>query len=407
MASPERDISRDADAVVEAAVQARSWAAARSRSFRQRLATLVSIDTGADSPDGRDQAAGLLAEWAAACGCRTELVPKEAGLHLICRLSGEGSGRIVLLGHHDTVFPAGTAVARPFEVRDEVAYGPGVADMKGGLLVGLQAIEALAQGGRPFASVELHSVPDEEIRTVPFATLDRVRGADVVLVLECGRENGDLVSGRKTGAWIRLTVEGRPAHAGTEPERGRSAVKGLAHEIIRVEALNGQRPGLTVIAGTVTGGTLANVVPECAETMLDVRAPLRADFDWAVAEIARVGSYDGLRVRVEDAGTWPGIEQGPAGIVLLAESRRLAAELGEPLDGQTSGGMSDGCWTADIGIPTLDGFGPVGGDDHSPAEYARLGTVPGRCGLLAGLCEAAGRGLLAAAGNVEGVNAEG
>ena len=109
-------------------------------------------------------------------------------------------------------------------------------------------------------------------------------GADAVLVLECGRENGDFVAGRKTGAWLRLAVEGRPAHAGTEPGLGRSAVIGLCHEVLRLSAARTARgPGLTVIAGTVAGGTIANVVPQHAETIIDVRAPARADFDWAVA----------------------------------------------------------------------------------------------------------------------------
>jgi glutamate carboxypeptidase len=389
------------------AVEARDWATARRRSFVRRLAALVGIDTGCDNPRGRNEAAAMLAGWAGDAGCGCELVETGAGDHLIARLPGEGGARIVLLGHHDTVYPVGTAGARPLRVEGDVAYGPGVADMKGGLLVGLVALEVLARRGRPFGAVELHCVPDEEIRTEPFATLDRVRGADVVLVLECGRENGDLVAGRKTGAWVQLIVDGRAAHAGTEPERGRSAITGLCHEILRCEALNGRRPGLTVIAGTVSGGTIANVVPEHADAMLDVRAPLLADFDWAIAQIGQAGIYDGLSVGVRDAGTWPGIEQGRVGRALLAESRRIAAALGAPLGGQTSGGMSDGCWTAAIGIPTLDGLGPVGGSDHSPAEYARLDSVPVRCGLIAGLCEAIGAGTFAEAETAEGVSDRG
>jgi len=395
-------ISASHDPVLTAAADAREWAAARRCGFEQRLRALVSIDTGPDCRQGRDEAAGLLAEWARQAGCECELIEREAGLHLSARLPGEGTGRVVLLGHHDTVFSAGTAAERPLRVEGDTAYGPGVADMKGGLLVGLAALEALAHGSRRFGEIELHSVPDEEVRTVPFATVESMRGADAVLVLECGRENGDLVSGRKTGAWLRLAVEGRAAHAGTEPECGRSAVSGLCHEVLRCEALNGARPGLTVVAGTVSGGTIANIVPANAEAVLDVRAPRRDDFDWALAEIARTGEYEGLAVRVEDAGTWPGIEQGAHGRVLLAESRRIAARLGMSLGDQISGGMSDGCWTAAIGVATLDGFGPVGGMDHSPAEYARLDSVAVRVGLIVGLCEAIGRGALRAADGPRG-----
>jgi len=393
MASPDPSLEIR-QAASRAAADAAAWAASRAVAFKERLATLVAVDSGADAPEGRDQVADILGGWAAACGCETEIVAHAAGGHLICRLAGSGAGRIVLLGHHDTVFPKGTATTRPMSVRDGLAYGPGVADMKGGLLVALTAMEALAGGSRPFAAVELHSVPDEEVRVVPFATLDRVGGADAVLVLECGRENGDFVSGRKTGAWLRLAVEGHPAHAGTEPERGRSAVLGLCHEVLRLSALDGARPGLTVIAGTVAGGTIANVVPQHAESVIDVRAPARADFDWALREISRPGEYDGLTVSVENDGTWPGIEPTPAGELLLATAVELAREQGLDVGGQTSGGMSDGCWTAAEGVPTLDGLGPVGGHDHSPSEYILLDSVPSRCGIVAGLCTAVGSGLL-------------
>jgi len=396
MASPDPalEIGR---APSQAAADAAAWTASRAATFRERLAAIVAIDTGADAPRGRDEVARILAGWAAAFGCETEIVTRSGGGHLICRLAGNGSGRIVLLGHHDTVFPKGTATARPMTVSGDVAYGPGVADMKGGLLVALTAMEALARGPRPFAAVELHSVPDEEVRVVPFSTLDRVAGAAAVLVLECGRENGDFVSGRKTGAWLRLAVEGSPAHAGTEPGRGRSAVIGLCREVLRLSALDSARPGLTINAGTIAGGTIANVVPEHAESIIDVRAPARADLDWALREISHTGDYDGLTVAVGNDGTWPGIEPNPAGELLLAAAVRLAREQGLDVAGQTSGGMSDGCWTAAVGVPTLDGLGPVGAHDHSPSEYIVLDSAPSRCGIVAGLCTAVGSGLLSPA----------
>lgn len=391
-----RDAGTDAEraAWTTAARDAARWASAQMDEYERRLRALVAIDSGADCPRGRDEVADLLARWAETAGCSVEMVQLEPGRHLVATLPGDGCARIVLLGHHDTVYPAGTAAERPYAASAGVATGPGVADMKGGLLAGLLAMESLARGRRPFARVELHSVPDEEVRTSPFGTIERVVGADAVLVLECGRENGDVVSGRKTGAWLRLSVRGVAAHAGTEPDLGRSAVLGLCHEILRCSALNGGRPGLTVIAGTIGGGTIANVVPAEAEAMLDVRSPRRADFAWAVEQLRHFGRYDGLSVRLDDAGTWPGIEPGVRDRRLLAEAKEIALQLGETIGGQTSGGMSDGCWTADVGVPTLDGLGPVGGRDHSPGEYMVLDSVPSRCGLLAGLCEAIGNGLL-------------
>lgn len=380
-----------------------SWAALHRVEFERRLKTLVNIDSGVDDPAGREQVAALLAGWARGMGCETELVPTPQGSHVDARLEGNGEGRIVLLGHHDTVFQRGVAGTRPFNLHDGRAYGPGVADMKGGLLVGLAAIESLAQGTRPFASVELHSVPDEEVRTEVFAEFDRLRGARGVLVLECGRENGDLVIGRKTAAWVRLRVEGRAAHAGAEPELGRNAVVGLCGEIMRCNDLNGEREGLTLVPGTIAGGTLVNIVPERAEAAIDVRALSSEDLRWAVGKIGTFQLTDGLSGSVEVNRGWPGIEPNSGTKTMFAEVQRLAGDLGMSVGGQTSGGVSDGCWTSEAGTPTLDGLGPVGGCDHSPDEYIVLSSVPERCALIAGLCEAIGGGLLSGLATEGGV----
>jgi len=292
------------------------------------------------------------------------------------------------------VFPRGTAAARPFSRADGRAFGPGVADMKGGLLLALLALEALAEGERPFAALELHSAPDEEIRTTSLPALPLVRGAAAALVFECGRENGDVVVGRKAGAWVRLSATGRPAHAGTEPELGRNAVLALCRELLRGDGLNGGRPGLTVIAGTIAGGTMANVVPEHAEAVVDVRAETSDDLRWALGRLADVASDDGVRVDVAVDGPWPGIEPNAGTATMFAAARSLAAGLGFAVGGQTSGGVSDGCWTSADAVPTIDGLGPVGGLDHSADEYILLDSIAPRCGLAAGLCDAIGRGLL-------------
>jgi glutamate carboxypeptidase len=362
--------------------------------FQERLRHLVGIDTGADNPAGRDEAAATIAEWARLIGCTSELVPGQEGMHVVASLEGGGEARIILLCHHDTVFPVGTAAARPFEVREDRAFGPGVADMKGGIVLALMSMAYLSARARPFASLELHSVPDEEPRGVPFATLDRVRGADAALVLECGRENGDVVVGRKVGCWLRMTASGRSAHAGTHPEEGRSAVLALCREVLRCDEMNDLREGLTVVAGTIAGGTSPNVVPDSAEARFDIRAVNSEDRAWAVTEMANHLPYDGVSLAVEQGDAWPGIEPTPAGDTLFSEARRLGLAVGMTVGGQISGGASDGCFTAQAGIPTLDGLGPVGGFDHSPDEYLLLSSVSGRCGVLAGLIESVGRGLL-------------
>jgi glutamate carboxypeptidase len=384
----------DLAAISTEAVAAQAFAGRRMTSYVDRLRAIVNEDTGADCPQGRERVAAQLAEWAEQAGCECDLLPTEGGSHLVARLPGSGKGRVVLLGHHDTVFERGTAATRPFAEKNGRALGPGVADMKGGLLVGLLALEALARGERRFEAVELHSAPDEEVRTTALPTLDRLRGALAVLVFECGRENGDVVVGRKAGAWVRLSAKGRPAHAGTEPEKGQSAVLGLCRELLRTDALNGRRPGLSVIAGTFSGGSMANVVPERAEAVLDVRAVKADDLAWALDQIAAVSCGSGLEIGIRTDGPWPGIEPNPGTAAMFTVAKRLAAAMGTPIGGQTSGGVSDGCWTADAGVPTLDGLGPIGGRDHSSDEYIRLDSVPMRCGLTVGLCGALSRGAL-------------
>jgi glutamate carboxypeptidase len=356
--------------------------------YVERLRMLVEIDSGHDTRAGRDDVAELLAAWAAAAGLAAETLDRPSGLFVRAVRPGPLPGRLILLGHHDTVYPAGTAADRPLTIRGDSAFGPGTADMKGGLLVALAALEALLAEGRALPTVELHSVPDEEVRKVPFATFDLVRGADAALVFECGRENGDVVAGRRCGAHVRLRVQGRAAHAGTEPERGRNAAVALCHEALRCAALHLARPGLFVTLGTLSAGSLANVVPAEAEAIFDLRAERHEDLDWALAEMGRRAGHDGIDFVLEQVGRWPGIEATPAGNRLLQAAMALGAELGLTLGGQTSGGMSDGCFTAAAGIPTLDGLGPVGGNDHSPGEYIDLASVAPRCGLAAGLIAA-------------------
>lgn len=382
------------DRATDMAFMARRHCERRLPTYLERLAALVDIDTGHDNRRGRDEAALLLAQWATGAGAAVETVDDPAGLFVRATFSGGLPGHVVFLGHHDTVFPMGTCAQYPLRVSEGKAIGPGAADMKGGLLVALAALEALVAAGLPFPTIELHSVPDEEMRTVPFATMDRLHGADAVLVFECGRENGDFVSGRKTGAWVRLASHGRSAHAGTEPHRGRSAVLGLCAEILRCSALHGRRPGLTINAGTLKGGTIPNVVPADAEVVFDVRAELGDDLNWALRQMSACGEHDGLAFDLENLGGWPGIEPTRRGGLLAGAAVELSCRLGRPASCQTTGGMSDGCWTAAAGMPTLDGLGPVGGYDHSADEYIDLQSVSHRCGVAAGMAVMLGDGLL-------------
>jgi glutamate carboxypeptidase len=344
-----------------------------------------------DSPsDGTEQEwiAERVAEWLAPAGCTSRWVPEPDGpaRSMVVTLPGGGGPMVALLGHTDTVFAVGTAAQRPFRREGDRCFGPGVADMKGGVLLAAAAVERLAAASaRPFSEVRLLVCADEETRLRAPAVCAEASGAAAALVFECARENGDLVSERKGAVWRTLRLHGRPAHAGADTHRGRSAVSALAHEIVRIEGLSAGRPEMTSVVTTVQGGDSANTVPGEARATLDIRSSVPEDLVFALAELGRDGSYNGVTGEIEDRGTWPPMPRTPW---LVDLARSLAGELGLEIGEQHSGGVSDGCWTGDEGIPTIDGLGPVGGDDHTPAEWIEIATLKPRIDLAARLVTA-------------------
>ena len=226
-----------------------------SERFLARLRELCGLDSPTHDRAGVDACARLLAGWCDDAGLATELVETPAGLSLVARLERPGQPRTLLVGHHDTVFARGTAAARPLRVDRDRALGPGVADMKGGVLVGLAALEQLAASDAACGTVELHCVPDEEGRDVAPFTLERWRGADACITLECGRASGAIVSARKAGGWITFAANGRAAHSGTSWSEGRSALRAIAIEALRIEReLHGARPEMSCVITELHAG---------------------------------------------------------------------------------------------------------------------------------------------------------
>jgi len=375
-----------------------------ARSLRDRfvdeLRSMVDIDCGSYTPAGVNRIADAMARGFEDEGWRTERLPHrpadgedQLGDLLIGRTEGANpSGRSVLLvGHMDTVFPEGTAAERPFHVVDGRATGPGVSDMKGGLLLGRYAVASLrAIGFDDFARITYCCNPDEEIGS-PFSgphILELAREVDACFVLESGRENGDVVSARKGVIDVRVTYRGRSAHAGVEPERGRSAILQAAHATVALHGLNEMHPGVTVNVGAARGGTRANVVPELCELEVDVRAPSVQAFDEAVAEVCRVAETIVVADVTADVRPQPGfppMEKTPGTAHLAERATALARELGIELHDASTGGGSDASPISALGVPVLDGLGPIGGDDHSPNEWLDLESVPARMAILAGL----------------------
>jgi glutamate carboxypeptidase len=373
-------------------------AARRYDEFVQDLGAMVNVDCGSFTKEGVNAIADLCQARFEAGGWKVDRilhVPAGAepplGDLIIGRLDGAGGPRVLMIGHTDTVFEPGTAAERPFKIEGDRATGPGVSDMKGGLLTGFFAVDVLREAGFDgFGSITYICNPDEEIGS-PFSRShieQAAADADAAFVLEGARENGDIVSARKGVSDFRIEILGRAAHAGVEPERGRSAILEAAHKVIALHELNGRWPGVTVNAGVIEGGTRPNVVAERCVLHVDVRSPQEDTLAAAEAEVNQIAdatTVPDILVAVDDGGWHRPMEKSPAGARLAALAIDVARDLGFELRDAATGGASDANTTSAAGVPTLDGLGPVGGDDHGPREWIDLTSVVPRICLLAGI----------------------
>lgn len=349
----------------------------RHRDFLALMADMVSIDSGPDAPDGVRQVNTVIADRLADIA-RIEWADTDGVTHLRATIPGS-AGRATILGHSDTVFLRGVAAERPLRVTDGLCFGPGVADMKGALAMATLTMEALHRmGGHP--TIELIVVGDEETRTIVPPWIHDMAGTDACFVLECGRPGGGYIVRRKAGSWVRLVSVGASAHAGVKPEAGHSAIVALCRAVVAISELNLWRGDVTVSVGTIQGGTAPNVVAESATALLDIRATDSQDLAGTAEAVQTLANAHGLEF--VDLGSWPPMDSTGSEIAVRYEE--LAERAGHPVEPQGTGGMSDGCWVAAAGVPTIDGLGPEGGDDHSPNEFLDLATVAPRAGLLAG-----------------------
>ena len=314
-------------------------------------------------------------------GRPAEVVEAAGRSHL--RWPAQRRARLAILGHYDTVWPMGTLDRRPFRIDGNRATGPGVFDMKAGIILGLHAI---AESGCA-DYVEVLLTADEEIGSMSSRGIveDLGRRVGAVLVLEPGVD-GDLKTGRKGVAQYQIDIEGRAAHAGLEPERGVSALVELAHQVLALRGVARVDLGTTVTPTVANAGVAVNVVPPSARIMVDVRALTVAELDRVDTDMHQLTpALDGARVRVTGGVNRPPLETS-ASAELFARVRRIAAELGmPPPGGRVVGGGSDGNLTAAVGAPTLDGLGAVGGGAHAEDEHILVDALADRAALVAAL----------------------
>lgn len=348
-----------------------------------RLSLLVAAESATGSVPHLERCADLLTEWGQqTLHRRAQRVVIDGMPHLLWPAAHQ---RVLLLGHFDTVFPPDTIRARPFTISGSVATGPGVCDMKAGIVQMFTALSMLEDT----SSVGILLTSDEESGSVTSRELieQQARRSGAVLVCEAATPDGDVKVARKGGSVYHLTVKGRAAHAGAEPHRGVNATVEVAHHVLALRQLDAAGSGGTSVTPTVlAAGTTTNTVPERASVAIDVRA-------WTGAELERIDRVIRALAPVLPEATLTcdgGINRYPMSPELaqplLAVAQSIAAQLGiGTLTGARVAGASDGNFTAALGVPTLDGLGAVGGGAHSPNEYLELDRMPERAALLAGI----------------------
>jgi len=358
------------------------------------LGRLVCCESPSESKAAVDRLGRIVArEWRKRGAWVRVLSQKNRGNHLRTELwlgAGEPAGQITVLGHLDTVYPIGTLAKMPFGISDRRAWGPGILDMKAGLVLALFAADALLLADlRPRKRLVFFFNSDEEIgsETSRRAIESEARRSDAVLVLEpaLGRE-GLLKTARKGTGSVEISVTGRAAHAGIEPEKGVNAVHELALQIARLVQLNDAARGITVQANVISGGAVSNVVADRARAEVDIRYSRVADGRRIERELRALRPIlPGARIKISGGINRPPLERTAAVEKLFRHAQSLMRAAGLPLGEGSTGGGSDGNFTAALGVPTLDGLGAVGDGAHSPREHVVIRSLPRRAALLAGL----------------------
>ena len=319
-------------------------------------------------------------------GGSVEYIPAERfGDHLVARFDGASKSRLLILGHTDTVFPAGEVGRRPFRIENDRATGPGVFDMKAGITLIWAALRASGPLPRP---VTVLLTSDEEMGSPSSRELiEREAGAaDAVLVLEPSLPGGGIKTSRKGVGRFTVMASGRAAHAGIDPSRGINAIEEIAHQIVLLQGMSDGARGTTVTVGVVQGGTRVNVVPAEAAVEIDVRITSNEEAA-RITELIRAlrPRLPGATLHIRGGINRPPMERTSDTGRLFEIARKIGEELGIRIEEGSTGGASDGNFTAAMGIPTLDGLGPIGDGAHSLEEYVEIASLPERAALIAGL----------------------
>jgi glutamate carboxypeptidase len=354
----------------------------------ETIEALVRLESPSTDKTAVDRCGAEIARRLHDAGADVQLLHRhDRGDHISARIPGAGTP-VLLLGHFDTVWSVGTLDRMPIRRERTRLHGPGTFDMKAGIAIALGAIGALRATAARHPPISMLWTTDEEIgsRTSREAIESSARGAAAVLVLEPALPGGALKTARKGCGEFELTVEGIAAHSGIDPGKGASAIHELAALIARIEGLQDLDRGVSVNVGIIEGGSRPNVVADHARAVIDVRAPTMADARSLEAALHHLQpARRGTRLNVRGGFERPPLERTAAVERLFSVAREVASLLGRDLREGSTGGGSDGNFTGALGVPTLDGLGPVGDGAHAAHEYVDVAELPWRAALLAGL----------------------
>ena len=365
------------------------WLAEQRPAMLALLEQLVNTDSGSYDKAGVDAVGERIRGFLDANGIAHDTVAHERyGDAIRATIGGEQNSTILLMGHRDTVFPKGEAARRKFRIDNGRAYGPGVADMKAGLVMNAFVLAAFRQfGGQPAPLVGLFTA-DEEIASPSSRPVieAEARRARAVFNSEPGRPSGAVVTSRKGGVFMRLEVTGKAAHSGGNFEQGISAIGELAHKIVALHSLTDLARGTTVNVGLISGGQTVNTVAPAAEGAIDLRYVTPADRAAAMASIERIfatSTVPGTSATLAIYGEFLPVVESPDGRRMYEHYAACARDVGLEVAAEFTGGCADSGFSAAVGAPTLCATGPVGGKAHTPEEYLEVDTMVPRAQALA------------------------
>jgi len=371
--------------------QVMDWLASQKGEMLALLEELVNLDSGSYDKAGVDRVGERLASFFESHGIPVSRQANESFGDIFSATvasSGGSNAPVVLMGHRDTVFPKGEAKRRPFRIVDDRAYGPGVADMKGGLVMNAFVAAAFHKFGGAPAPIVVLTTSDEEIGSLTCRpTIEEVaRNARAVFNSEPGRPTGNVVTGRKGAVFMACTVTGKSAHSGAAFQNGISAVNEIAHKIVHLEDISDLEAGVTLNVGLVSGGQSVNTVAPSARIEIDLRYVRPDQRDAAMARIEGIVQKQyvaGTQSALTITGEFAPLVQSRSSAELLSAYQQAMTSVGERVEGEFSGGCADSGFTSLVGCPTICAVGPVGGFPHTPEEYLEVDSLVPRAQGLA------------------------